>query len=190
MSNNNILASHFRKATAEFNPYVKFHMSDDMRVWYMLFTNVSGDSDEFTYGDASAKFGEYVIKMVAPDDFPYAPPSFYSLTPNGVYQVGGKICISIGEFHSQDYRATLGMDGFVANVISGFIGWKTIGSGIRLIETTVAEKRELAQESRAYNAEHNSAIVRAINESFQEYSAKWTSRTTRRPRTRGKFVRE
>jgi ubiquitin-conjugating enzyme E2 J2 len=144
------------------DPYPNFVVAPadhDIRVWYVL---VGGLGAPFTGG-------EYLFKLTAPNEFPHQPPSFEFLTPNGVYEPGGRICISISEFHANDapgadgaggWRASLGMKGFAMQVVNGMICSEALGEGIRIVAACpVEKKRRLAKESRAYNRKHHRQIV-------------------------------
>lgn len=113
------------------------------------------------------------MQVDIPDDFPFNPPKFYFLTPQGVYQTNTNICISIGHYHSQSYRPTLGIAGFCTQIVSGLIGWETLGSGIGIIKTDLETKRRMAQASADYNARTHGRIIEAIEDSYQQYSATW-----------------
>ena len=162
-----IMMAQFKKATAEPNEFIKFVMSEDNAcVWYIRLSGFAGNEDEFVGG-------EYDCRMVAPIDFPFNPPSFYFLTHNGLYEVETKVCINIGEYHKDEYRAALGMAGFANQLVSGLVGWKEMGGGINIVKTTTVKKKELAQVSCAYNREHHPKICTMIEDSFRGYSAKW-----------------
>jgi ubiquitin-protein ligase len=128
----------------------------DIRIWYFL---VYGLDDAF-------KGGEYIFKLTAPDDFPQKPPRFEFCTPNGVFEPGGPICISVGEFHATDmhgaygWRASLGMKGFAIQVVNGLICFDALGGGIRIVQSPIATKRKLAVESRHFNEQHYTALYR------------------------------
>ena len=81
------------------------------------------------------------------------------MTPNGVYAIDSNICISIGKYHPENYRAVLGVSGFTENIMSGMVGWKDLDGGIGLMNTTAGEKKKFAMDSRAYNAQHYSHIM-------------------------------
>jgi ubiquitin-protein ligase len=162
-----VMMAQFRKATANPNDFAKFTMTDDVNTWYILINGVAGNDNEFVGG-------EYLVKIFAPADFPFDPPHFYFLTANGVYGTESKVCVSIGEFHKKDYPAALGMSGFVTQLVSGMIGWREIGHGIQILNTTIEDKKELAARSVASNAAYYANIVDMINASFAEYSKKWT----------------
>lgn len=162
-----IMMAQFKKAVAEPNEHVMFAMSaQNPLVWFIRLRNFEGNEDEF-------KGGEYDCRMVAPADFPFNPPSFYFMTHNGLYEIETKVCINIGEYHKDDYRAALGMAGFANQLVSGLIGWKEMGGGINIVKTSAAKKREYAAASRAKNAEGHKAVCNLIESSYAGYSAKW-----------------
>jgi ubiquitin-protein ligase len=162
-----IMMAQYKKATAEPNEFIKFVMSlDNACVWYIRISNFSGDENEFVGG-------QYDCRMVAPIDFPFNPPSFYFLTHNGLYDVETKVCINIGEYHKDEYRAALGMAGFANQLVSGLIGWRSMGGGINVLSTSATKKKQLAEVSAAYNKEHHPAICEMIEGAFAGYSARW-----------------
>jgi len=162
-----IMRGQFKSAVKDVNEYLKFYMCEgDMSTWYVLLSGFGGDDDEF-------ESGEYLVRVELPSDFPFNPPHFYFMTEQGVYGVGGKICISIGEFHKEDYRAALGVAGFCQQLVSGLVGWRTLGSGINLKKTSLNEKKTYAMMSRDHNYANHSDIMDNINESYANYSSRW-----------------
>jgi ubiquitin-protein ligase len=113
----------------------------DVRIWYFLIYGV----------DEPFKEGEFIFRLVASNEFPHKPPSFDFITPNGVYETGGKICISISEFHNQNWRPSLGMAGFATQVYNGLVCFNELGHGIRILQTNKFEKKSLAFESKTFN---------------------------------------
>jgi ubiquitin-protein ligase len=164
-----IMASHFQKATREPEEFVQFAIDEsDPQTWYLKVRNLSGKNGEL-------EGGEYLFEMWAPPEFPFKPPKFTALTPNGVYEVNQSICISIGEYHADQYRATLGMLGFAKELANGIMCWTDLGHGIGIIHmhNSIDDKRQWARASREYNLKHNPKILRKIEDSFDEYSRKW-----------------
>jgi len=157
MSNNKlslILLNQYNKAIKQNNPNLTFLINEnDIKIWYIL---IKGLDDEF-------KDGEYIFKITAPNEFPHKPPSLECYTPNGVYDIGGKICISVGEFHANDnpgktggygWRPSLGMMGFATEVLNGLINYQFLEYGIRILSTDKNTKIKLAKESSNYNKKH------------------------------------
>ncbi|QJX72331.1 ubiquitin-conjugating enzyme E2 [Faustovirus] len=160
----------FTKATTAPHDYLKFAMSPtDVNTWYILIENVKGEEDEF-------EGGQYLVRMKAPPNFPFSPPEFYFMTPNGLYDVEKKVCISIGEFHKESYQATLGMLGFAEQLVSGMTDVKFLGHGISILHLTAADRKKFANESVNYNNIYNRQYMDLITESFAGYSTKWTAK--------------
>jgi ubiquitin-conjugating enzyme E2 J2 len=131
----------------------------NIRVWYFLVLNLPPPYLR----------GEYVFRLTAPTAFPKRPPELVFLTENGVYGLGGKICISIGEFHSQNWRPALGMIGFAREVVNGLLVPDRLGGGIRLRNDTFAKKAVLAAKSVAYNEENLSSIMKQFKAYIRDY---------------------
>lgn len=162
-----IMVAQFKKATRNPSEWIKFSMREDRPwVWDIELSGFSGDNNEFAGG-------KYLVKMKAPREFPFKPPRFRFLTHNGVYDIGKKVCVSIGQYHSDQYRAALGMDGFANQLVSGMIGWVSLGTGISIINTSVEKKKEFAAKSLDYNIKNHLDIVTKINNSYLEYSSKF-----------------
>lgn len=169
-----ILNGQFRSATKQPSEFIKFAMSDDMSTWYVILSGFTGDKNEYVGG-------EYVVRIYLPPGFPFKPPHFYFMTPQGLYECEKKVCISIGEFHSDQYRAALGVAGFCEQLVSGLIGWREMGGGISIIQTTENAKKKMAEESAGYNAAHNQYFMDLVNSAYAGYSSKWDLATIPRP---------
>lgn len=133
------------------------------------------------------EFGEYFVEFTAGPDFPDKAPKDYTvLTENGVFDLGGKICISLGEFHDKDkgrtdtWRPALGMPGFAANIANVFICYKMLGHGIRIKDyptDPVLQKEydrnvaRLAKQSYGFNSKHNKHLFDRL-ENFIKHNPK------------------
>jgi ubiquitin-protein ligase len=154
-----VMAHQLKAAHKADHPNLMVHMDEtDVKLWHFLVTNLPGP-----YAG-----GEYIFRLVAPDMFPQKPPEFHFLTPNGVFEPGGKICISIGEFHAGDaagktgaygWRSALGMIGFAREVVNGMIDPAYLGGGIRVHDTPPATKARLAAASGAHNRSRHAELV-------------------------------
>lgn len=166
-----MLNAHFKKATREKNDYIKFAMDeDDMNTWWIKFHGL----------DAPYKGGEYIAKFVAPENFPFDPPNFEFLTPNGLYSSDGKMrpCVSIGEYHKGEYPSVLGMHEFPMQILGTLISWDSLGHGISVINTTEKEKQKMADDSVKFNEHNLSHINNLIESQYAEYSAKFPKSNT------------
>jgi ubiquitin-protein ligase len=110
-------------------------------VWYVLVVNLAPPLD-----------GEYLFRVTAPPGFPQKPPEFTALTPNGVFEINGPLCISIGKYHPQNYAQALGMDGFMRNAAMCLATFDSEIHGIGVTILPAAEQQRLANRSLAYNA--------------------------------------
>ncbi len=162
-----IMQAQYKLAMANPHEYIKFYMSEEKcDIWYAVLSGFSGDEDEYLRG-------EYIVRIEFPDEFPFKPPHFYFMTEQGLYGVETKVCISIGEYHSDQYRAALKGAGFVNQLVSGLIGWRDIGGGIQILKTTIQKKKSLALDSCAANRANHPALIRKINDNFLDYSKRW-----------------
>ena len=132
--------------------------NNNIRIWYFL---ICGLGEPFLSG-------EYIFKLTAPIDFPQSPPKFEFCTANGVFIPGGSICISVGEFHTNDqpgksgsygWRSALGMKGFAIQVVNGLICNECLESGIGIKILPDLLKIELAKSSQRNNLENYAELV-------------------------------
>src|SRR5271156_5183429 len=81
-----IMMSQYRAFHERKSPHqIAFPDPQNMNIWNVLICGMDGPHE----------FGEYFIRFEAGPDFPHrAPKSFQCLTENGVYEMGGPICIS------------------------------------------------------------------------------------------------
>lgn len=130
----------------------------DIKIWYCLI-----------FGAVNFPGGEFIFQLTNPDGYPFAPPSAKALTPNGLFLINTKICISIGEFHASDapkeegaygWRPTIGADGFAQNIHTAFETFTTDEHGIGIQHSSDTVKRKLAAESSKYNKENYPALMK------------------------------
>lgn len=129
----------------------------DIGTWYVLIHDLGEEHEG----------GEYLMRMTAPENYPYGPPKFELFTPNPRYQIGkSRPCVSMGEYHSDNYPAILGMYGFTCELIYSFHASDTeMGGGISMkTGVTKEEKLKLAKESVAYNNKHYAVVMELFKE--------------------------
>lgn len=128
---------------------------------------------------------EIILRLEMPEEFPRKPPELRCLTENGVYMVGGKICISIGEFHAGDrtskdgasgWRPAEGLIGFAKEALNGIIVPETLNAvkhpdsglgGLGILDTDAPTRQTLALLSSEYNRERNGVLM----ETYEKYAA-------------------
>jgi len=164
-----VLLAQYRKAQHENMLFLPD--PDDMHVCYVLVCGLG-----YPYVGA-----EILLKLTCGPDFPLKPPELRCLTPNGVYEVGGKICISVGEFHAGDrvgkmagaaagdwgWRPTMGLLGFAREALNGILVPESLNlskhpdhgkGGLGILDTPAAERQRCAYSSHAYNAARNPTL--------------------------------
>ena len=140
---------------------------DNATQWSILVANL----------DEPFKHGEFIFTFRAGKDFPHKPPEDLNChTPNGVFETGGKICISIGEFHgdhkagdhgrTDTWRPSLGMMGFAANVVNSIICFDTLEGGVRIVkEMSKPAMAAFSEVSREFNLKRN----RQLYDRFEQF---------------------
>lgn len=141
---------------------------NDFTKCYVLLRNMIGDHDEWVGG-------YFLFRIEMPDRFPFEPPSFYAMHDNGVYGVEVKCCISIGEFHKSDYKAVLGISGFINELANGMMCWEftTEKGGISLLRDPIHKKKKYSAESWEFLHEKFPNEMKLLHSAYNEYSKKW-----------------
>ena len=92
--------------------------------------------------------GWYHGKVTFPENYPMAPPKLCMLTPSGRFEPGKSICLSMTEFHPENWNPMwhvstilLGLQSFMTDDAN------TYGS----IQNTSIQRRAYAQASLSYN---------------------------------------
>jgi len=95
--------------------------------------------------DTDFQGGVYHGRIIVPTDYPMKPPDIIVLTPNGRFEVGKKICLSISGHHPETWQpswsirtALLAIIGFMPSPAQG-----TIGS----LDYSPEERQALAKKS-------------------------------------------
>lgn len=121
-------------ATSE---YFAAPLEDNLFEWHFT---VRGPEDTDFQG------GIYHGRIIVPAEYPMKPPDIIFLTPNGRFEVGKKICLSITGYHQETWQPSWSIRTAVLAII-GFMpspGQGTIGS----LDYTPEERRALAVRSR------------------------------------------
>ncbi|KAJ8397624.1 hypothetical protein AAFF_G00436230 [Aldrovandia affinis] len=95
--------------------------------------------------DSDFDGGVYHGRIVLPPEYPMKPPSIILLTPNGRFEVGKKICLSISGHHPETWQPSW-------STIIGFMPTKGEGA-IGSLDYTPEERRALAKKSQDFCCE-------------------------------------
>lgn len=95
--------------------------------------------------DSDFDGGVYHGRIVLPPEYPMKPPSIILLTPNGRFEVGKKICLSISGHHPETWQPSWSIRTALIAII-GFMPTKGEGA-IGSLDYTPEERRTLAKKS-------------------------------------------
>ena len=124
---------------------------DDLANWYYL---IEGPPDSLYAG------GMYLGRVTFPDNYPFAPPGIFMITPNGRFQVDTRLCLSISDYHPETWSPMWGAGTILTGVLSFMLETAgTVGS----INTTDAQKKKFAKDSHAFNLS-NKIFLRLFEE--------------------------
>eukprot|EP00730_Choanoeca_flexa_P008506 TRINITY_DN12498_c0_g2_i10.p2 TRINITY_DN12498_c0_g2~~TRINITY_DN12498_c0_g2_i10.p2 ORF type:complete len:215 (+),score=11.31 TRINITY_DN12498_c0_g2_i10:808-1452(+) len=106
--------------------------------------------------DCAYEGGVYHGKLVFPEQYPMKPPAIYMLTPNGRFQTGTRLCLSISDFHPETWNPAWTVESILKGLISFMLDEApTAGS----ISASTFERKEYARKSLLHNLK---------NDKFQE----------------------
>ena len=92
--------------------------------------------------------GVYHGKLVFPKEYPFKPPSVIMMTPNGRFEPGKRICLSMSDFHPESWNPMWSVSSILTGLESFFYETtRTAGS----VESSMAQKVAYARASMAVN---------------------------------------
>eukprot|EP01135_Chromosphaera_perkinsii_P003409 Nk52_evm33s242 gene=Nk52_evmTU33s242 len=95
--------------------------------------------------------GFYHGRIILPTEYPFKPPSIILLTPNGRFEVGTKICLSISAHHPEFWQPSWSIRTVLLAIIS-FMPTKGNGA-IGSLDYTTKERKVLAARSLEWKCE-------------------------------------
>ena len=138
---------------------------NNLQIWYYVIYGLTGDK----FKECPYEGGVYLGQIEMPNDYPFKPPSFKIHTPNGRLKPHQLLCISISNFHPEQWSpnwtigmAMLGMVTFMQDdADSGFgsISLSTTTSSSSYKSTcTIEDRRKYARESLQYNLTNKTKV--------------------------------
>lgn len=109
--------------------------------------------------DSDFDGGVYHGRIVLPPEYPMKPPSILLLTPNGRFEVGKKICLSISGHHPETWQPSWSIRTALIAII-GFMPTKGEGA-IGSLDYTPEERRALAKKSQDFSCEACACSMRS-----------------------------
>jgi ubiquitin-protein ligase len=120
----------------------KIYVSDqNLMDWYILYSNI--DDDRF-------KNGEYLLHIKLQEGYPFKPPEFKWLTPNGRFEINTKICYNISTYHEEQWNPLWRMRTIIIGILSMLLEKNTVGIG-HIQNITLEKFIELSNKSKNYN---------------------------------------
>lgn len=92
--------------------------------------------------------GQYHGILTFTDKYPFAGPSISICTPNGRFLCGQRICLSMSDYHPEEWNPTWG----VLTILNGFLSFFTGNeNALGCTASTEDYKKRCARGSRAFN---------------------------------------
>eukprot|EP01039_Chlorochromonas_danica_P009542 gene9542-10547_t len=123
----------------------------DILNWYCLIYGLS---------DAHYLHGEYIFNIKLSPRYPFEPPDFIFLTPNGRFELQRKLCFSNSSHHKETWSPIWTIRTILLGFLSFFL--ENSSTGLGHLSTAVDVKRQLAAASKAYNEDHLASILEMI----------------------------
>ena len=80
--------------------FVAAPLDDNLFEWHFTLRGVAGTAFEG---------GRYHGRIMLPPEYPFKPPSIFLLTPNGRFETGRKICLSVSAHHPESWQPAWGV---------------------------------------------------------------------------------
>lgn len=112
----------------------------DLLTWYFLLKGPE---------DSQYKGGYYIGKIMHSPEYPFKPPDFMMLTPNGRFEINHKICLSNSGYHSDEWSSMWTIYGILQGFLSIMLDDKE--HGISHISRSKSERAILAKDSINFN---------------------------------------
>jgi len=108
--------------------------------------------------------GYYHGKLVFPPEYPMKPPAIYMITPNGRFHTNTRLCLSISDFHPDQWNPSWTVEGILKGLLSFMLSDdSTAGS----MQSTTEQKKSFAAKSLLANL-RDDTFVRLFPEKAEE----------------------
>jgi ubiquitin-protein ligase len=105
--------------------------------------------------------GEYLFNIKLSARYPFEPPDFTFLTPNGRFEVNKKLCFSNSGYHKEEWSPIWTIKTIILGFLSFFL--EKTSSGIGHLTTTPEMKTDFANKSIAYNRQNFPVVMALFN---------------------------
>ncbi|CAH2053507.1 unnamed protein product [Thlaspi arvense] len=118
-------------------------------------------------GDTEFEGGIYHGRIQLPADYPFKPPSFMLLTPNGRFETNTKICLSISNYHPEHWQPSWSVRTALVALIA-FMPTSPNGA-LGSVDYPKEERRTLAIKSREAPPKHGSPERQKLIDEIHHY---------------------
>eukprot|EP00927_Polykrikos_kofoidii_P003260 TRINITY_DN11298_c0_g1_i2.p2 TRINITY_DN11298_c0_g1~~TRINITY_DN11298_c0_g1_i2.p2 ORF type:complete len:197 (-),score=23.41 TRINITY_DN11298_c0_g1_i2:1314-1850(-) len=94
--------------------------------------------------------GVYHGKLIYPEQYPNAPPSLIMFTPSGRFEVRKPVCMSMTDFHPENWNPAWTMQSLLVGVLSFMLNDEGQGS-VGSLQQSAEMRRKFATESWNFN---------------------------------------
>jgi len=117
--------------------YFAAPLEDNLFEWHFT---VRGPEDSDFQG------GVFHGRIIVPSEYPMKPPDIVLLTPNGRFEVGKKICLSISGFHPETWQPSWSIRTALLAII-GFMPTDAKSYEVGAVSYPADERKKLARQS-------------------------------------------
>ncbi|GJQ08432.1 hypothetical protein GpartN1_g223.t1 [Galdieria partita] len=115
-----------------------YPLEDDLFEWHFTLKGPEGTPFEG---------GFYHGKILLPPEYPLRPPDIIILTPNGRFETGQRICLSVSSFHEETWQPSWGIRSILLGLCSMF---PCKAEGVGALNCDPEVQRRLARASRNF----------------------------------------
>ncbi|AAZ10910.1 ubiquitin-conjugating enzyme E2, putative [Trypanosoma brucei brucei TREU927] len=109
--------------------------------------------------------GRYVGELRFPPEYPMKAPKIIMLTPSGRFVINSPICLTITDFHPEEWSPMWGVRTIITGLLSFMVSEE---SGLGGMTATAESRRALAAESHRYNVERVPVYKELFNSEYQK----------------------
>ncbi|CAJ0932056.1 unnamed protein product, partial [Mesorhabditis belari] len=135
--------------------------------------------------DTPYQGGAYHGRLIFPADFPWKPPAIYMDTPNGRFQPGVRLCLSISDYHPESWNPGWSV-GAILLGLQSFMNEETHAAGAIFPALSTNGREKLALDSHKFNNRDQAfrrlfpQLLDMIGSTPGESSASATTKVTRK----------
>ncbi|RNF04636.1 ubiquitin-conjugating enzyme E2 [Trypanosoma rangeli] len=118
--------------------------------------------------DTPYEGGRYFGRLNFPPEYPMKPPEIIMLTPTGRFEVNMAICLTMSNYHPENWSPLWGIRTILTGLLS-FMAGEEYATGCMVCSD--AQRRKYARESRRFNVEQMTLYKQLFPEEYEKDSA-------------------